>query len=110
MFSLLMKERLYIGEVVFGTLFGIAIGPYGWVASNYASSGELTRTCMTRAGVFDPRSWSDDSNALTMEVMVCLVSHSRLIQSFISFQRIVIAIGVFAIGVELPKANTITFP
>ena len=42
------------------------------------------------ANIFDPRSWGNNSdestNAITLE-----------------FTRIVIAIGVFAIGVELPK-------
>ena len=43
------------------------------------------------AGVFDPRSWAggneETSNTITLE-----------------FTRVVLAIGVFAIGVELPKA------
>ena len=43
------------------------------------------------AGVFDPRSWANGneqtSNTITLE-----------------FTRVVLAIGVFAIGVELPKA------
>ncbi|KAL5507268.1 hypothetical protein ACEPAH_6724 [Sanghuangporus vaninii] len=66
-----LKERLYIGEVVLGTAFGIVIGPH----------------C---AGIFDPRAWgstSDTENRITLEVM-----------------RVVLATGLFAIGVELPKA------
>jgi len=39
------------------------------------------------AGIFDPRSWGGNSNAITLEVM-----------------RIVLATGLFAIGVELPKS------
>lgn len=39
------------------------------------------------ANVFDPRSWGSHSNAITLEVM-----------------RIVLATGLFAIGVELPQA------
>lgn len=41
------------------------------------------------AGVFDPRSWGDHKTetAITLELT-----------------RVVLAIGVFAIGVELPKA------
>lgn len=39
------------------------------------------------ANVFDPRSWGSHSNAITLEVM-----------------RIVLATGLFAIGVELPEA------
>ncbi|KAK7466184.1 hypothetical protein VKT23_004905 [Stygiomarasmius scandens] len=72
MFSLFLRERLYIGEACWAFLFGIIIGPYG-------------------AGIFDPHSWGDNSdettNAITLE-----------------FTRVVLAIGVFAIGVELPKA------
>ncbi|KAH9948975.1 Sodium/hydrogen exchanger family-domain-containing protein [Amylocystis lapponica] len=66
--SLLVKEKLYINEVVLGTAFGVIIGPY----------------C---AGIFDPRSWLADSNAVTLEVM-----------------RVVLATGLFAIGVELPQS------
>ncbi|KAJ3794090.1 Sodium/hydrogen exchanger family-domain-containing protein [Lentinula aff. detonsa] len=72
MFSLLLREKLYIGEACWAFLFGIIIGPYG-------------------ANIFNPRSWgnSDDevTNTITLE-----------------FCRVVLAIGVFAIGVELPKA------
>jgi NhaP-type Na+/H+ or K+/H+ antiporter len=39
------------------------------------------------AGVFDPRSWGPNSNLITLEVM-----------------RVVLATGLFAIGVELPKS------
>ena len=39
------------------------------------------------AGVFDPRSWGSNSDKITLEVM-----------------RIVLATGLFAIGVELPKS------
>ncbi|EJD54300.1 hypothetical protein AURDEDRAFT_141237 [Auricularia subglabra TFB-10046 SS5] len=67
-FSLLVREKLYLGEVVLGTGFGILMGPYV-------------------ANVFNPRSWTSDSNAITLEVM-----------------RVVLAAGVFAIGVELPKS------
>ncbi|KAF9566810.1 Sodium/hydrogen exchanger [Agrocybe pediades] len=68
MFSLLAREKLYVNEVVLGTVFGIFMGPYF-------------------AGIFDPRSWGTHSNAITLEVM-----------------RIVLATGLFAIGVELPKS------
>ncbi|KAK7460476.1 hypothetical protein VKT23_009197 [Stygiomarasmius scandens] len=68
MFSLVVKEKLFINEVVLGTVFGVAVGPYG-------------------AGVFDPRSWGHQSNPVTLEVM-----------------RIVLAIGLFAVGVELPRS------
>ena len=39
------------------------------------------------AGVFDPRSWGSNSDEITLEVM-----------------RVVLAMGLFAIGVELPKS------
>ncbi|KAI0070725.1 Sodium/hydrogen exchanger [Panus rudis PR-1116 ss-1] len=68
MVSLLVKERLYINEVVLGTAFGVLMGPH----------------C---ANIFDPRSWGSQTNAITLEVM-----------------RIVLATGLFAIGVELPQS------
>ncbi|KZP18753.1 Sodium/hydrogen exchanger [Athelia psychrophila] len=68
MVSLLVKEKLYINEVVLSTAFGILMGPYA-------------------ANAFDPRSWSSESNIITLEVT-----------------RVVLAIGLFAIGVELPKS------
>lgn len=39
------------------------------------------------ANLFDPRSWTDVTNTLTLE-----------------FMRIVLATGLFAIGVELPRS------
>ncbi|KZT26788.1 hypothetical protein NEOLEDRAFT_1131824 [Neolentinus lepideus HHB14362 ss-1] len=68
MVSLLVKERMYINEVVLGTAFGVIMGPH----------------C---ANAFDPRSWGSISNRITLEVM-----------------RIVLATGLFAIGVELPQS------
>ncbi|GAW01797.1 Na+ H+ antiporter Nha1 [Lentinula edodes] len=69
LFSLLMKDKLYLNEVVLGTAFGIVIGPYA-------------------GNIFDPRSWSssEGSQNITLEVM-----------------RIVLATGLFAIGIELPN-------
>jgi NhaP-type Na+/H+ or K+/H+ antiporter len=61
-------HKLYIGESVLATAFGILIGPHG-------------------VNIFNPRSWSDDSNPITLEVM-----------------RVTLAAGLFAIGVELPQA------
>lgn len=60
--------QLYINEVVLGTLFGVIIGPYV-------------------ADIFNPRSWVNHSDAITLEVM-----------------RVVLGVGLFAIGVELPKS------
>lgn len=59
---------MYINEVVLGTAFGIILGPHV-------------------ANIFSPRSWSHDTNAITLEVM-----------------RVVLATGLFAIGVELPQS------
>ncbi|KAF9445302.1 hypothetical protein P691DRAFT_777670 [Macrolepiota fuliginosa MF-IS2] len=67
-FSFLIREKVYVNEVVLGTAFGILMGPL----------------C---AGIFDPRSWTHDTNRVTLEIT-----------------RIVLATGLFAIGVELPKA------
>jgi NhaP-type Na+/H+ or K+/H+ antiporter len=39
------------------------------------------------AGVFDPRGWAPETGVITLEVM-----------------RVVLAVGLFAIGVELPEA------
>jgi NhaP-type Na+/H+ or K+/H+ antiporter len=59
-------QQLYMNEVVFGTGFGVLLGPHV-------------------LNIFDPRSWTSVTNLLTREVM-----------------RIVLAIGLFAIGVRLP--------
>ncbi|KAJ2931499.1 hypothetical protein H1R20_g5605, partial [Candolleomyces eurysporus] len=67
-FIVLVSIVLYVNEVVVGTAFGVFMGPYF-------------------AGIFDPRSWGQHSNLITLEVM-----------------RIVLATGLFAIGVELPKS------
>ncbi|KAL5485193.1 hypothetical protein ACEPAI_7835 [Sanghuangporus weigelae] len=51
--SLPLKERLFFGEVVFGTAFGVIIGPH----------------C---AGIFNPRSWGstpETVNRITLEFM-----------------------------------------
>ncbi|KAH8091720.1 Cation/H+ exchanger [Cristinia sonorae] len=66
MVTILIKEQTYISEVVFGTVFGILMGPYV-------------------ANVFDPRAWGGDR--VTLEIM-----------------RIVLVVGLFAIGVELPRS------
>ncbi|KAI6026254.1 Sodium/hydrogen exchanger family-domain-containing protein [Pisolithus microcarpus] len=50
MISLLVKEKLYINEVVLGTGFGVLMGPYV-------------------ADVFSPRSWGTEQNTITLEVM-----------------------------------------
>ncbi|KAH8091686.1 Sodium/hydrogen exchanger family-domain-containing protein [Cristinia sonorae] len=69
MVSLLIREKIFINEVVLGIAFGVLMGPYV-------------------ADIFDPRSWGgEQTNHITLEVM-----------------RIVLATGLFAIGVELPQS------
>ncbi|GAA5822504.1 hypothetical protein JCM3770_002440 [Rhodotorula araucariae] len=70
LFSGFVKERLYVGEAIIATCFGIAFSGYA-------------------AGIFAPRTWSDGhhTDEITLELT-----------------RIVIALSVFAVGVELPKA------
>ncbi|GAA5912630.1 uncharacterized protein JCM6883_005334 [Sporobolomyces salmoneus] len=70
LFSGFIKERMYIGEAIIATCFGIAFSSYG-------------------AGIFAPRTWAAGHHAdeITLELT-----------------RIVIALSVFAVGVELPKA------
>ncbi|TCD70861.1 hypothetical protein EIP91_001169 [Steccherinum ochraceum] len=72
MFSLFIREKLYIGEACWAFLFGVVIGPYG-------------------ANIFDPRSWGNGDNEVSNQITL-------------EVTRVVLAIGVFAIGVELPKA------
>ncbi|WFD06492.1 hypothetical protein MVES1_001837 [Malassezia vespertilionis] len=77
MFSMLFKERLYLGEAPIALIFGIIIGPVA-------------------AQIFDPSSWGEQehnitpgtktTNEITLEVM-----------------RVCVALSVFAVGVELPK-------
>ncbi|KAG0708104.1 Cation/H+ exchanger [Suillus ampliporus] len=73
MFSLFIREKLYIGEACWAFLFGVIIGPYG-------------------AGIFDPCSWGDNTTEDTVNEIT------------LEFTHVVLAIGVFTIGVELPKA------
>ncbi|GJN94505.1 hypothetical protein Rhopal_007587-T1 [Rhodotorula paludigena] len=69
LFSGFVKERLYVGEAIIATCFGIAFSAYG-------------------AGIFAPRTWSEGhhTDEITLELT-----------------RIVIALSVFAVGVELPR-------
>ncbi|GAA5973897.1 hypothetical protein JCM11641_001205 [Rhodosporidiobolus odoratus] len=70
LFSGFVKERMYVGEAIIATCFGIAFSAYG-------------------AGIFAPRTWASGhhTDELTLELT-----------------RIIIALSVFAVGVELPKA------
>ena len=66
--SALIKERLYAGEAIVATAFGVIFGPYA-------------------ANLFNPRTWGDPTfDDITLE-----------------FTRVVLALSVFAVGVELPK-------
>lgn len=91
MFSLFIREKVCVlcqdvcSHTAVLTLFQLYIGEaclafvFGVIIGPYC------------AGIFDPRAWgggSDDSvNEITLEVT-----------------RVILAVGVFAIGVELPKA------
>ncbi|CAG7846549.1 Na(+)/H(+) antiporter [Serendipita indica DSM 11827] len=71
MFSLLIREKLYLGESIVAFLFGVIIGPYG-------------------ANIFNPRQWGDGSREVVQSITL-------------EITRVVLAVGVFAIGVELPS-------
>jgi NhaP-type Na+/H+ or K+/H+ antiporter len=73
MFSLLVKEKLYLGEAPIATVCGIILGPYV-------------------LDLFDPYKWGGGQQHVTDVITLELT-------------RVVIAIGVFAIGVELPKVS-----
>jgi sodium/hydrogen antiporter len=85
---------LYIGEAVWATVFGIIVGPY----------------C---AKIFDPREWatrnSVQTNTVTLEVTRIVLAVLAPVLTFTSYARyaqpsFLSSSGVFAIGVELPKA------
>jgi NhaP-type Na+/H+ or K+/H+ antiporter len=108
LFSLLIKERLYIGEAVIATVVGIAFGERALWAVRLLSSkadiptrldlGGYSRNSVPSislttgphgANLFSPQAWgAHATNEITLEVT-----------------RVVIAIGVFAVGVELPKVS-----
>ncbi|KAJ9116967.1 hypothetical protein QFC22_004625 [Naganishia vaughanmartiniae] len=73
--SLFIKERLYIGEAVVSTVVGIVLGPYA-------------------LNLFNPGSWGGHSKSSEVTDEITL-----------EVTRVVIAVGVFAIGVELPKTD-----
>lgn len=82
--------QLYIGEACWAFLFGVIIG---LCRASWSMAWRLTEALFPGpygAGIFDPRHWggsTEVTNMITLE-----------------FTRVVLAIGVFAIGVELPKA------
>lgn len=73
LFSLFIKERLYLGEAPIATIVGIILGRYV-------------------LKLFDPVDWGGGKenviDIITLEVT-----------------RVVIALGVFSVGVELPKVS-----
>ena len=87
--SILKNFQLYIGEAIWAFLFGVVIGksesspPAHIPLISFALPGPYG------AGIFNPRVWgnTDTGNYITLELT-----------------RVVLAIGVFAVGVELPKA------
>ncbi|KAJ7477707.1 Sodium/hydrogen exchanger family-domain-containing protein [Mycena latifolia] len=70
--SLLVKEKLYINEVILGTIFGIIVGPH----------------C---AGIFDPRSWGALTDAITLEVMRHVKGLLILVVPTMAFGWVVVA-------------------
>ncbi|OCH91621.1 hypothetical protein OBBRIDRAFT_728394, partial [Obba rivulosa] len=82
MFSLFIREKLYIGEAIWAFVFGVIIG---------MSSLLILARCPFCAGIFDPRGWGGGNREVTNQITL-------------EFTRVVLAIGVFAVGVELPKA------
>ncbi|KAK4687881.1 sodium/hydrogen antiporter, partial [Tremellales sp. Uapishka_1] len=72
LFSLVIKEKLYIGEAPIATVVGIIIGPHA-------------------LKLFNPPDWGGGHQTVTDDITL-------------EVTRVVIAIGVFAVGVELPKA------
>jgi NhaP-type Na+/H+ or K+/H+ antiporter len=83
-------EKLYVGEACWAFLFGVIIGLPNSISSQYRQLFTL-HLGPYGADIFNPREWGgggeDMTNTITLE-----------------FTRVVLAIGVFAIGVELPKA------
>lgn len=78
LFSMFIKEKLYLGEAPIATVTGIILGPrvIGWI---------------------DPASWGNGSEE-TFDFIT------------LEFTRVVIALGVFSVGVELPKVSAATNP
>ena len=81
--------QLYIGEAIWAFLFGVVIGKSEMSPFTRGLLISFTPSGPYGAGIFDPRSWGnpDTTNEITLELT-----------------RVVLAIGVFAVGVELPKA------
>ncbi|KAI0299685.1 Sodium/hydrogen exchanger family-domain-containing protein [Multifurca ochricompacta] len=110
MFSLFIREKLYIGEACWAFLFGVIIAFLSWsipgpldqdsheILTLFAfalrvpsrACGLVFRRRPYGANIFNPHSWGSDTDEASNNITI-------------EFTRIVIAIGVFAVGVELPK-------
>lgn len=76
MFSLFIKERLYLGEAPLAAVFGIIVGP----------------ACLN---LFNPSHWANNESGAPGGAITDEISLEVL--------RVTIALSVFAVGVELPK-------
>ncbi|PWN37298.1 Sodium/hydrogen exchanger, partial [Meira miltonrushii] len=76
MFSLFIKERLYLGEAPLAAVFGIIVGP-------------------AALNLFNPSKWANNQSGAPGGQITDEISLEVL--------RVTIALSVFAVGVELPK-------
>lgn len=82
-------SQLYIGEPIWAFLFGVIIGESQLPPLTRIPFIFFTLSGPYGAGIFDPRSWGN---------------HNTETYITLELTRVVLAIGVFAVGVELPKA------
>ncbi|KAK7022027.1 hypothetical protein VNI00_017060 [Paramarasmius palmivorus] len=80
--------KLYVGEACWAFVFGIIIGTLVII---FVNSRLTSQAGPYGANIFNPRGWTHGDE-----------SESDVIA--LEFTRVVLAVGVFAIGVELPKA------
>jgi NhaP-type Na+/H+ or K+/H+ antiporter len=85
-----MYLKLYIGEACWAFLFGVIIGPRLFL-QYCALKTKIIFPGPYGGDIFDPRSWGGGSDKVTNQITL-------------EVTRVVLAISVFAIGVELPKA------
>ncbi|WFD30924.1 hypothetical protein MSPP1_001950 [Malassezia sp. CBS 17886] len=76
MFSMFIKERLYLGEAPIALVFGIIVGPVA-------------------AKIVEPSSWGGNPQSPTGSEVIKEVT--------LEVMRVCIALSVFSVGVELPK-------
>lgn len=87
----LTTAQLYIGEACWAFLFGVVIGPRSTLSQVLPPFDADKFTGPHGANIFNPRGWGNGDQHVNNEITL-------------EFTRVVLAIGVFAIGVELPKA------